>query len=87
MDAETSRFREEIRTFESQLAGWTDAGQGGRWVVVRGGDWLGPFDTARSAWRAGIDAWGPGFLMRRVRDHTAPLIVSHLCFHNHEAKL
>lgn len=79
MMCEADRFVEELRTFEARRAAFVDAGHERKWVIVRGGDLRGPFETADEAWRAGVDAFGAGqFMLKRIDRTDEPVVVTHV---------
>jgi hypothetical protein len=73
------RFAVESTTFDAHRSEWIEKRWEHKWVVVMGSDFRGPFDAPSQAWNAGVAAWGPGFLMRRVEKQDLPVVLSSVC--------
>ena len=61
----------ETKFFERHRQRWIADGHEGTWVVIRGREKLGFFDTFQDGYLAGADRYGDGFLVRKVtrEDH------------------
>jgi hypothetical protein len=76
------RFTDERAAFEAKRGELIRDGHSKKWVVVKGAVVLGPFVLPDDAWRAGIQAWGPGFMLKRVLPVDKPIVVSHISLHD-----
>jgi len=87
MSGAREHFRRELATFEARKSDWIAAGYQGQWVAILGDDFVGFFENSRQAWNAGIDRWDrSGFMMREVLEQQRPIVVSHVCLHDTDAR-
>ena len=76
------QFRAELERFKASLTTWLAEGHGGQWVVIRGDETLGFFDSSRAGWRAAAEAYPDArFLVKLVVAVEPTVIVSHVCLH------
>ena len=81
------RFATELSTFEAHVQTWLAIGQEGKWFCVKGGTFVGPFDSHGAAWEGGIREFSsPGFLVRQVVRNRQPRSLSHVRWNSSEAE-
>lgn len=77
-----SYYDREIALFEAHLQGWLDAGEAGKWAVIRDDVILELFPTDTEAYQAAVERFGTEerFLLRQIRQSRPTLLAPIMTF-------